>query len=351
MAIWIVLLTLLLVACSQPKASGIAEISTPAKSSSVDAPDKIGMVEAAITQIALVGPLAEKKAEISGLAWYQDHLILLPQHPSFSEEGSFLYTLTRRDIEAYLDSESPEPLLATPVIFITPDYAQMIDGFEGYEAIAFDGEDVYLTIEADTKEGMRGYMVQGKIAPDLSEIVVNTLLPAEILPQADLKNLTYEALLVADDKLLAIYEANGMNMNDFPQALRFDKDLKEEEPLPFPPIEYRITDATALDENDRFWVVNYYSGSDKFRAESDPIAEEFGIGPTHGLYEHGERLVELQLTDSGITLSGAAPIQFELPNEEARKWEGLARLGERGFLVATDKSPNSILGFVGRNRS
>ena len=53
----------------------------------------------------------------------------------------------------------------------------MIDGFEGFEAIAFDGQDVYLTLEADTKDGMRGYLVQGEIMLDLSEIVIDRGMP------------------------------------------------------------------------------------------------------------------------------------------------------------------------------
>ena len=96
-------------------------------------------------------------------------------------------------------------------------------------------------------------------------------------------------------------------------------------------------------------IATLYAYADKYYAENDPIVEQVGIGATHNMFEHVERLVEFQLTESGVIFSGAAPIQFELPNEEPRKWEGLARLGERGFLVATDKSPDTVFGFVERN--
>ena len=335
-----------LAACSQPVSAPNGEPTPGAKLELAKSADQMSVEEVAIREIDLEGPLAKKAAEISGLAWYEDQLIILPQFPTFSEDGSFLYMLSKSEIEAYLDGESAKPLLPAPIKFIAPDYAKIIDGFEGFEAIAIDGEDVFLTIEADTNEGMRGYLVKGKIMPDLSEIVVETTMPAEILPQVNLDSQTYEALLVAGDELMAIYEANGAGLNLNPQVFRFNKNLQEKEPLPFPPIAYRITDATDLDENGRFWVTNYNSGSKKFYTDNDPIAESFGLGKTHELYKHGERLVELQLTDSGVVLSGSAPIQLELPNEDARKWEGLARLGDRGFLVATDRSPDSILGFV-----
>jgi hypothetical protein len=40
------------------------------------------------------------------------------------------------------------------------------------------------------------------------------------------------------------------------------------------------------------------------------------------------------------------PIQMELTSDDARNWEGLVRLDERGFLIMTDKFPETILGFV-----
>ena len=42
-----------------------------------------------------------------------------------------------------------------------------------------------------------------------------------------------------------------------------------------------------------------------------------------------------------------APIQFELLDEASpRNWEGVARLGERGFVAATDKYPETMLAFI-----
>jgi len=35
-----------------------------------------------------------------------------------------------------------------------------------------------------------------------------------------------------------------------------------------------------------------------------------------------------------------------LPGNDARNWEGIVRLDNRGFLLATDKFPTTILGFV-----
>ncbi|MCZ7666234.1 MAG: hypothetical protein M5U34_02815 [Chloroflexi bacterium] len=45
--------------------------------------------ETPITEIALAGALAEAKAELSGMAWYGDTLIFLPQYPFLVEKAAF----------------------------------------------------------------------------------------------------------------------------------------------------------------------------------------------------------------------------------------------------------------------
>jgi len=46
-------------------------------------------------------------------------------------------------------------------------------------------------------------------------------------------------------------------------------------------------------------------------------------------------------------LTDSAPIQLTLLSDgTARNWEGVAKLDDRGFLLATDKFPDTILAFV-----
>jgi hypothetical protein len=58
------------------------------------------------------------------------------------------------------------------------------------------------------------------------------------------------------------------------------------------------------------------------------------------------RLLEFRFTSTGITPTGAAPIQLENGLSDARNWEGLTRLDNRGFLLVSDKIPGTALGFV-----
>ena len=55
-------------------------------------------------------------------------------------------------------------------IFKTPDYSKFILGFDGFEAIAFDGNDVYILIEAEQDGMMVGYLAWGSINPNSFEI-------------------------------------------------------------------------------------------------------------------------------------------------------------------------------------
>ena len=74
---------------------------------------------------------------------------------------------------------------------------------------------------------------------------------------------------------------------------------------------------------------------------------QYGIGRTHLEAEEVERLIELKIENGAITLTGRAPVYLQLETgKPSRNWEGIARLGNKGFLIATDKHPETILAFV-----
>jgi hypothetical protein len=60
-----------------------------------------------------------------------------------------------------------------------------------------------------------------------------------------------------------------------------------------------------------------------------------------------ERLIELKYDGSRVVMSGTPPVGLELAAEGGRRnWEALARLEDRGFLLMTDRIPETILAFV-----
>jgi hypothetical protein len=328
-----------------PSPTPFAVASAVPSSTSVTSPEQ------PVTIIPLTGVLVDKDAEVSGLAWCGDHLIVLPQYPGrfASQDDGQIFAIPKKDILAFLDSTSDAPITPQAVAFAAPGLAQQITGFEGYEAIAFQGDRVFVTIESKSGGSMLGYLVAGEISPDLSTLYLDATTLTEIPPQADLGNMTDETLLVAGDRLITIYEANGATVNPEPVARLFDLSLSPLDPVPFPTIEYRITDATGLDSGGRFWALNYLWPGDEAKLEpaTDALAAKYGAGPTHARFTTVERLVEFQYTETGIALVDTPPIQLELIGDDhSRNWEGVVRLDDRGFVLMTDMYPETILGFV-----
>jgi hypothetical protein len=358
----ICILVLLLAGCAWPIAAPTPRVGVTVEQAATEVPPTVevpptieltpvpaGPVEYPITEILLSGPIAEQAAEVSGMAWYGDTLILLPQYPSFSgEEGDgAVYALPKADLLLYLAGALPGALEPFPIPFVAPGLAEAIEDYEGYEAIAFLGDQAFLTIEASPGREMKGYLVSGTMAPDLSSLTVDTGVLREIPLQTAESNRADETLLVVDDTIVTVYEVNGATINASPVAHLFDTDLTPRGTVPFPQIEYRITDATDPDANGRFWAINFFfPGDEELLVENEPLAEHYGQGPTHTRHEAVERLVEFQYSDSGIGLTDSPPIQLELLPIVARNWEGLVRLDERGFLLITDLFPKTILGFV-----
>lgn len=308
-------------------------------------------LEYKVQSIPLSGKLTSEWAQVSGLAWYGEHLIILPQYPEkfSSEADGHIFAVSKKRIEAFLDGRSRMPIVPHEITLITAGIEEGIRGFEGYEAIAFKGNRVFMSIESKPGEQMMSYLVSGEIAPDLGVIRLNAESLREMPPRAPLENMGEESLFVMKDRVVSLYEANGVNINLNPSAYVFDLSLHALGTIPFPRIEYRITDASAPDPEGRFWVINFFYPGERAKLKPAPDAwgATYGLGPTHSQSAAVERLVEFQYTDTQILATQRAPIQLELLKDgRARNWEGLARLGQRGFLLMTDRYPETVLGFV-----
>ncbi len=302
-----------------------------------------------VTNIPLRGPMALPRAELSGLAWYGDTLVFLPQYPGRFDQQ--LFALHKADIVDFLLGNYPEPLEPWPIPLNEQGVLDQIWGYDGYEAITFVGDQLYLTIETSQSDSNAGYLIRGTVAPDLSEIRLDPTVVTPIQTQAGLSNMSDETIVAVGEQVATIYEANGLVVNRNPVVHFFDRaTLAQVGLLPLPNIEYRITDATAIDNLGRFWVINYfYPGDLSLR----PILRARGAqGAIDVTAQPIERLLELQFTTEGVIRTDTLPIDLQLLDDKvARNWEGVVRLqseGLDGFLLVTDYFPETIFAFVPR---
>lgn len=344
--IWIIFY--LLTACTTSPAASLPATLQPSLPASSTATSSTS--EVPIQSIPLAGLASLPNAEFSGLAWYGDWLILLPQYPSRFPGGAqgALLALPKSELLGYLDGTSTAPLSPRSVPLLAPDLLNQVRGYEGFEAVAVIGDRIYLTIETNTGSGMLGYLVSGQITPDLTAIRLDTAFLRPLQAQAAIANFSDEAIIAGQDRLFTVYESNGALYNPRPVVHQFDLNLTSPETPAFPNLEYRITDATPIDAEGFFWVLNYFfPGDTKIAPQRDPLAEKFGKGATHTQFPQVERLVKLQYKNDRFSIVDVPPIQFSLVDKDtARNWEGIARLDDRGFLLITDQYPRTILAFV-----
>ena len=312
------------------------------------------LTEVPVQDIPLSGLINRPESELSGLAWDQDTLLLLPQYPerftlsAAENSDGAIFALSKSEILAFLDGTISGPLEPALIPIYANGLKQKLAGYEGYESILVLGDQIFLTIETHQIGGMVGILLAGEFNEDHSEIHIDTSKLEDISAQAAIANFSDEALTLVGGHLLTFYEANGAQFNPTPVAHLFDLDLNPQGVILSPNLEYRITDASLPDKQGRFWVINYFfPGDTKIAPITDPIKQKYGIPSSYEKTKIVERLVQFQWNDNQISLVDRAPIYLKLlPGDTARNWEGLAQLDERGFLLVTDQYPVTLLSFV-----
>jgi hypothetical protein len=321
--------------------------------------------ETEVQYISLAPPLDRSKAQISGMTWCGDSLLLLPERPWFEvaqdnpdPEGAiatFVYQLSRAQIDHYLSNKNPsdkqkEPLIADKIKLEENGVRKRIKYFDGYEAIVCSGNKIWLSIETEIAEKTYETNIVGATLSDKGNTKTISIDPStlyQIDSQSGIDNYSDEALLLDGNNLVSIHEANN-TLRDTPSfATRIDISSGIRTKLPFPPISFRITDATKLNRDGYFWGINYaWSGEQKWFTEADTLSEKYALGETHKLKNIVERLVQFRLLGDSIERVEQAPIQLQLTQEDGRNWEGIVRYGNKGLLLITDQHPRTLLGFV-----
>ncbi len=307
--------------------------------------------ETDIVKINLKGIAAERFIEASGLAWYEDYLIILPQFPHKvcnEADGALLY-IKKQDIIDYLNGDKTDSLAAEKLLFSAAglDSLGKREG-SGYEAIAFDGRDVFVQLESFYSIEYSSYLYSGKVVGDFDSVVIDSSTRIPIKSKTGLKNTGEESIFFQNGNITCIHEANGSKNSKNHFAARYNKNDGSLKKIDFPQIEYRITDASEVDENGNFWVINYYYPGDSLLLTPavDYYSSKFGLGKSHTQFKPVERLLLLHSGNKDISYTNLPPIYINLHNNKGRNWEGLVKLEDKGFLIITDYYPSTLLAFV-----
>ncbi len=308
--------------------------------------------DAPVRLMPLTGPLATSEAEVSGMTWQGDTLVILPQFPDrFANDGMLgFFAIAKSKILAVLDGASTDPLNPHQVLCKAAGLAGVVRGFDGLEAMGCIGDRYYMTVEAKDDTAMAGFLVSGHFSM-IDNMVIMDMTSLIAIPMGlNIHNIAEETIVIDGNRVITISEANGLNINPAPRAKVFNTNAEFTGYIPMPQIEYRVTDATALDAEGCFWVINYYYPPERAKLDPapDPELARFGDPSAFDPDDCIERLIELRLTpDDRIVRTLRPPINLELlPDGECRNWEAVVRLDDRGFLLMTDKYPGTLLAFV-----
>ncbi|MBT3675531.1 MAG: hypothetical protein HOG39_02650, partial [Candidatus Marinimicrobia bacterium] len=112
-------------------------------------------------EIPLNGEAAVRELEMSGLAWYGDNLILMPQY--VNKEAPGFYFLEKEQINTWLAGDKSDAMTPKKIDLILPNYDDVIGGYQGFEAVCFSGNKAYLVMESKHDGVMHSYLVSGKM--------------------------------------------------------------------------------------------------------------------------------------------------------------------------------------------
>ena len=304
--------------------------------------------------IPLAGAVNTPEAEVSGMDWFGDTLVILPQYPGrFGSQGrGAVFGLKESVILEALAHDPPAPVTPFAIPFLSQGVETSLPGFEGWEAVCFSGSTAFLAAEARVHGLMRSWLVSGSMETKGQELSLS-LLPgtlAEVPLPARIENFACEALVSRGPSVLALFEANGGRVNPRPRAVEYGRggekgSLARKGFVPVPALEYRLTDATAPDADGCFWVSNYLYPPDAGKLAPGP--DPWPVPKALAGVATRERLIPLCL-DNGGARPGDAPALWlgDADDQAPRNWEALASLPGKGFLLMTDKHPRTLLVLV-----
>lgn len=305
--------------------------------------------EAEIIHIPLQGELSKRNSEISGMCWYGEKLIILPQYPSqFGDELGKIFFIEKSNILKSISGNNTELLKPDYFSIDLTEFKELFHIGSGFESITIRENTAYFTIEHMNAGKTETILIRGDIDSANKTIILDEKSLIKDPTDLFIHNISDESILYYKEDIIPIYEIFGQNINKNPTVSVFNTNLEFQRKIPFPTIEYRITDVTSVDQSGKFWAINYFYPGDnkKLNPAKDDIMVKYGIGKSHTKYDPVERIIQFQITENSIVFTEEPPIYISLLQNTSRNWEAIEKLDNIGFLIATDTFPETILAFI-----
>jgi len=283
--------------------------------------------ETTFVELPLPTEAARAGNEYSSLAWHGDTLVLLSQEPD-----GFVFTASRESPEVSIASNGDTEVSLAKLRFDDGDLRRGVRGFDGYEAIAFDGDRAWLTIEAADRGAMTAWLAEAAVSSESIEVDETTL--RQLPLKHTLPELSVESLIAWQGGVVAIAECNSGRFEGF-QSWHVVGDTIA--PMTGTTLPYRITDASAVNENNHVWLVNYWWTGEIELAETED--DRKNLEPVH-------RLIHLRLDGDEFDAEGIFSVDLPGTEAEQHNWEGVARWNDTGVLIVTDTYPRTVFGLV-----
>jgi hypothetical protein len=295
--------------------------------------------------------------EFSGMALFGKRLYLLPQYGNHKDsklDGLFsIYSIGTDSLKRNIDGKD-SCISNYRTIYVTnldklPDSIKQY--YEGFEAIAFVGNQVYLSIETvDSSDYC--FLIKGMIDTANNKVTIDPVHTLSLRRYPYIKNAGFESLtyLQKEKKLIALYEFNAMPNGGIGYLIDPSFSYKPKK-ISIPFLHFRITDAQA-NSTGKIYALNYHYGGDYKKYLNNDIIRHQEENIKSMVHDLKGTLIRdpdfLKIKSSGYarivmmnSYKAKSWKQVATFDPFENNWEGLI-LFEEGALIITDANRSKL---------
>ena len=265
----------------------------------------------------LAGFPAGSQTAITGMAWFSDTLVLLPQFPDLNAvagQGA-VFGIPRAVLQNAISERSSQAIELVKIPFLFQGIKADLPNSVGFHSLAFSGSQVFSTVLVNA--GITTlYLVKGQVSQDLKRITLGNRV--QISSQSDTKPAPlFGSILMVAGKRIVLFETGiGSDAKASISAALYDFSLTPQGIIPFPHLESYLISVSSTDAQGSFWGLSCVLPT---KAENNLMT--------------AATMEEFHFTEYGIERTESPQLLFKLSNPSAHCPSGLERLGIEGYLV------------------